>query len=112
MQGLVMTCLEIHAVDLTEVSSPDLLNEHSMQLGLSTGVAADLETGGNLETKSRRDKCSSELRSARPKVLIASQPCPLLFLTSQNHDVGNSISLESEDTKVSTTRSHLIFVVR
>ena len=40
-----------------------------MQLGLSTGVAADLGMGWNLETSSRQDKCSSERRNARPNVL-------------------------------------------
>ena len=69
MQRLVRICLETCAVDMTEVNSQVLFNERSMQLGLSTGVAADLETGWNLETKSLRDKCSSELRSTRPKVL-------------------------------------------
>ena len=77
MQGLVRTCLEMCAVDLTEVHSPDLFNEPSMQLALSTEVAADLETGWNMETKSRRDRCSNELRVARPKALIACPPCPL-----------------------------------
>ena len=47
MQVLVRTCLEMCAVDLTEVYSQDLFNERSMQVGLSTGVAADLETGWN-----------------------------------------------------------------
>ena len=111
MQGLERTCLEMCAVDLTEVYSPPLFTERSMQLGLSTGVADDLETGCNLETKSRRDKCNNELRSARPKVLIASPPCPR-FLTLQNHDVGSSIPLESGERKVITTRPHLRFAVR
>ena len=69
----------MRAADLTEVYSPGLFDERSMQPGLSTGAAADLETGWNLETKSRSDKCSSELRRARPKVLIASPPCPLFL---------------------------------
>ena len=89
VQGLVRTCLQMRAADLAEVYSFNVL-------GLSTGVAADLETGWNLETNSRRDKCSNELRCARPKVLPASQP----------------IQLESEERKVITTRSHLIFLVR
>ena len=46
MQGLVKTCLEMCAVDLTEVYSQDRFNERSMQVGLST-VAADLETSWN-----------------------------------------------------------------
>ena len=61
VQGLVKTCLEMCAVDLAEVYSPALFNERSMQLGVNTGVAADLETGWNLEIKSRRHKCSSEV---------------------------------------------------
>ena len=56
VQGLVKTCLERCAVDFSEVCSPALFNEHAMQLGLSTELAADLVTGWNLETKSRRDK--------------------------------------------------------
>ena len=75
VQGLVRTCLEMCAMGLTEVYSPALFNERSMQLGLSTGVAAELETGWNLQTKSRRDKCISELRIARSKVLRACPPC-------------------------------------
>ena len=55
VQGLVKTCLEMCAAHLTEVYSPALFNERSMQLGLSTGVAAELETGWNLDTKSRRE---------------------------------------------------------
>ena len=38
-------------VELTEVYSPALFNERSMQHGLSTGVAAAFETGCDLETK-------------------------------------------------------------
>ena len=64
-----------------------------MQLGLITGLAAELETGWNLDTRSRRDKCSSELRTAKPKILIANPP-------------------ESTESTVTTTRSHLIFAVR
>ena len=37
VKGLVKTCLEMCAADLTEVYSPALFNERSMQLGLSTG---------------------------------------------------------------------------
>ena len=99
------------AVDLTEVYSRAFVNDRSTQLGLSTEVPADLGTGWDLETKSRRDKCSSELRNARPKVLIASQQCPL-FLKSLNRNDGNSIPLESGESKVITTRSHLICAVR
>ena len=72
-------------------------------------MAAELETGWNLETKSRRDKCSSELRIARPKVLIASPPCRL-FLKLQNHNDGRSNALESGESKVITTRYHVMFV--
>ena len=46
----------IGAVDLTDVCSPALFNERSMQPGPSTGVAAHLQTGWILATKSRRDK--------------------------------------------------------
>ena len=63
VQGLVKTCLDMRAADLTEVHSPALFNERSMQLGVSTGVAAELQTGWNL--------CSSELRTAKPKILTA-----------------------------------------
>ena len=66
MQGLVKTCLEMGAVDLTGGYSPALFNAQAMQLGLM---------GWHLDTKSRRDTCSSQLRSARPMVLIASPPC-------------------------------------
>ena len=67
VQHLVKTCLEMYAVDLLEVYSPALFNERSMQLGLmSTCVAADLETGWDLEAKSRRDKCSSEAQDRKP----------------------------------------------
>ena len=69
MQGLVKTLLG-------DVCSgfDTLLNERSMQLGLSTGVSAELENGWNVETKSRHDKYSNELRISRPSVLIASPP--------------------------------------
>ena len=46
----------MRAIDLTDADSPALFNERSMQLGLGTGVAAELETRWNLDTKSRRDK--------------------------------------------------------
>ena len=99
------------AVDLTDVYSPALFIERSMQLGLSTGMAAELETGWNLETKSRRDKCSSELRLARPKVLIARPPFPL-FLKLQNSIIGKLNQVESTENTGITARSHLIFAVR
>ena len=76
VQGPVKTCLEMRAVDPTEVYSPSTFNERSMQLGLRKGVAAELETGWNLGTKSLRDKRSSELRTAKPQILIANPPCP------------------------------------
>ena len=85
VQGPVRSSVEMCAVHLTEVYSPVLFNEHSVQLGMSTWAASEVEDGWNLETKSRRRKCSNELQSARPKVLIANPPCPL-FLTLQNHD--------------------------
>ena len=98
------------AVDVTEVYSPALFTERSMQLGLGT-VAADLETGWNLETTSRRDKCSNELRSARPKVLIASPPCPS-FLELQNLNAGSSGLTESQEKEshYSTITSHICAV--
>ena len=40
VEGLVETCLEMCAVDMTEVYSPAVFNKSSMQLGLSAGVAA------------------------------------------------------------------------
>ena len=98
-------------VDLTEVYWPALFNGRSKQLGLSAGVVAELETGWNLDTKSRRDKSSSELRTARPKILMANSPCPL-FLKLQNRNSGRSIQLESTESTVITTRSHFIFAVR
>ena len=82
-----------------------------MQLGLSTGVAAELETGWNLDTKSRQDKCSSELRTAKPKILIANPPCSL-FLKLQNRNMRKSTQLESTENTVITTRFHLILAVR
>ena len=86
-------------------------NKRSMLLGLSTGLAAELQIGWSLETKSRRDKCSSELRIARTKDLIANPPFPL-FLKLQNRNDGSSIPLESGESKVITTRLHLMFAVR
>ena len=55
------TCLEMCAVDVTEVCSPALFNERSMQLRLRTGVAADLETGleyGDLHWSREKGKSS------------------------------------------------------
>ena len=53
-------------------ASPDLM---SMQLGLSTGVAAELETGWNPDTKSRRGhvqqfaaNCHTESLDSKPTV--------------------------------------------
>ena len=48
VQGLVKTCLEM--CDLTEVYPLAIFNKRSMQLGLSTGVAAELEIDWNLDT--------------------------------------------------------------
>ena len=79
MQGLEKTCVEMCAVDLTEVYSPAIFNERSIQLVLSTGVAAELETGWNLDTKSRHDKCSIELRTAKPKNLDSEPTVPIVL---------------------------------
>ena len=100
VQGLVKNCLELCAV-----YSPALFNER----GLSTGMAVELETGWNMSTKSRRDKCSSDSRTAKPKILIANLPCPL-FLKLQSSNIGKSYLLESTESTVITTRSHLLFV--
>ena len=96
---------------LAEVYSPVLFNEYAMQLGLDTRVAAVLATGWNLETKSLQEECSSQLRSERPNVLIASPPCPSL-LVLQNFNGGISSPLESEGKRVITETSLLIFVTR
>ena len=90
MQSLVKTCLEMCAVDLTEVNSPAIFSGRSMQLGLSTGVAAEPET------TSRRDKCSSEV------------PCPF-YLKLHNRNDWSSMPLESEESNVITTRSRLMW---
>ena len=83
-QGIVKTCLEMSAVDLTEVYSPAIFNERSMQLGISKGVAAELETSWNLDTtKTRRDKCSIELRTAKQKILIANPLVPINLEVTQ-----------------------------
>ena len=74
-------------------------------------MAADLGTGWNVETKSRRDQCNSQLRNARPKVLTASPPCPSFF-SLQNLSDGSSSPLESEERRVITARSHLIVAAR
>ena len=87
--------------------------------GCSESVQSLVRTCFEMSTRGRPgdglefedDKCSNQLRSARPQVLIASPPCPW-FLTLQNHDDGRSIPLEPGDRKVITARLHLIFVVR
>ena len=75
VKRLLETCVEMCSMDLTEVYSPALFYERSTQTWPECRVAEDLETGWNQETKSMRDKGSSELRIARPKVLIANPPC-------------------------------------
>ena len=103
MQGFVKTCLVLRAGDLTEVYSPALFNERSRQLGLSAAVAAALETGWNLR--------SSELRTAQPKMLIATPPCPL-FLKLKNTTIGKINPAGECRSTVITTGSHLIFAMR
>ena len=82
-----------------------------MQFGLTTGVAAELETFWKLDTKYRRDKCISELRTAKSKILTANPPCPL-FLKSHNNNIKKSNQLESTENTVITKRTHLMFAVR
>ena len=102
MQGLVKTCLDMREADLTEVYSPTLFNERSMQLGLSAGVAATLETGLNLR--------GSELRTGQPKMLIATPPCPL-FLKLQNTTIGeiNPAGVCREYSHHKRISSHICF---
>ena len=104
VQGLVKTCLDMRAADLTEVYSPALFNERSMQLGLSTGVAAALETGWNLR--------SSELRTAQPKILVATPPCPL-FLKLQNTTIGgiNPAGVYREYSHHNRISSHICYAL-
>ena len=83
MQGLVKISLELRAVDLTEVYPPAIFIERSMQLGLSKGVAAELQTCWNLETKSRRAKCSSEPRTAKPEILLRKPTVPNVLEVTQ-----------------------------
>ena len=47
--------------DLTDVHSPALFDERAMQFGLSSGIAADLVMGWNLESKANPLRCSSQL---------------------------------------------------
>ena len=65
-------------------------------------MTAELETGCNLNTKSRRDRCSCELRAAKQKILIANPPCPLM-LKCQKSNIGKSIQLKSTESTVITT---------
>ena len=74
-------------------------------------MAAELETGWNLDTKSRRDTCSSELRTAKPRILIANPPRPL-FLKLHFYNIWKSSQLESTENTVITTRSQFIFALR
>ena len=79
VQGLVKIHLEMCAVDLTEVYSPALFNERSMQLDLSTAVAVELESGWNLDTQSQRDESSNELRTAKPNIFDSKPTAPTVL---------------------------------
>ena len=65
VQGLVKTCLEVCAVDLTEVCSPTLDNEHAMQRSLSTGgccrVGDGLEFGDKFTSKQMQQSAANRM---------------------------------------------------
>ena len=102
VQGLGDVC----RVASTEVYSPALFNERALKLGLGTGVPADMVTGWNLETKSRRDKCSSLLRSAKPKVSTASPPCPS-FLVLPISTMGAQVHWMETEERESSQHDHI-----
>ena len=80
--------LEMCGLELTEICASALFDEHVMQLGLRTGVAADLVTAWTLETS------SSQLRSETPKVLNARPPRPSVSVV-QNLKYGSPIPLDT-----------------
>ena len=68
---LLKTCLEMCAMDLTEVHSPTLFNKRSMQLGLTTNVAPELGDGLDLGDQiangvtSATTSCEAQIHRAR-----------------------------------------------
>ena len=82
-----------------------------MQLGLSTRVGAELETGWNLERK--HGVANTQQRAAKRKTesLDSKSTVPTVVKFQNRNDV-TSILLKSGEGKVITTRSHLIHAVR
>eukprot|EP00971_Amphidinium_carterae_P043601 858237-Amphidinium_carterae.1 len=63
------------AVDVAEVYSPERFKRRALQIGLSTGVAADLSTGWDLSVDAQRQRCRARLEEEAPRLLVASPPC-------------------------------------
>ena len=108
VQVLVRTCLEVCAVDLAEVYLPALINKRSVQLGLCTGVAADLVTGWNLETKSRRNTHRQQRAAKRKTEGLHSKffvPIVPDITESQRWEL-NSIGVERQEHRLNTITSH------
>ena len=87
-------------MDLTEILSPALFNERSVQRGLSTGVAADLETSWNLETNhgvtNAAASCESQDKSLDSKSTVA-----IVFEVAESQMMGAQFHWSRERVKSS-----------
>ena len=62
-------------VDITEVFSPERINQVASKFGLVPGSSLDLRTGWNFELESHRRKAWGLLHRTQPYVVIGSPPC-------------------------------------
>eukprot|EP00972_Heterocapsa_arctica_P069960 10335872-Heterocapsa_arctica.AAC.1 len=74
-EELVNIVLEMCAIDLSEIYSPERFKNKALQTGLSAGLAEYLLTGWDLSLATERQRCREQLARERPRLLIASPPC-------------------------------------
>ena len=81
-------------MDITEVYSPERVNDVARKYGLSPGSSMDLTNGWDFSKKEHRQAAWNNIETEEPYVLIGSPPCTLFSLL-QELNINNNMHKES-----------------
>ena len=109
MQGLVRTCVEMCAVDLTEVYSPALFNERSMLLGLSTEGSCRPADGLDFGDQSTTRQMQQRAAKHKTEVLDRKSTVPMVpdITESRRWELSVPTGVERKESHHNTIASHI-----
>ena len=70
---ILQNCL--FGCDISEVYSPPKVILMAKKMGLSTGIAMDLDTGFDFTKRADRERAWTHLETTKPLVVFSSPPC-------------------------------------